>query len=89
MRDPFRETDLPFGIPDFADIRTEDYRPAFERAFADHRAEIAAIAGERSDPTFDNTIAALERSGSALRRVEAVFWNLVGTDADDDPVAGA
>ncbi|HZY12895.1 MAG TPA: peptidase M3, partial [Beijerinckiaceae bacterium] len=83
MRNPFRETDLPFGIPDFADIRTEDYRPAFERAFADHRAEIAAIAGERSDPTFDNTIAALERSGSALRRVEAVFWNLVGTDADE------
>jgi peptidyl-dipeptidase Dcp len=83
MRNPFRETDLPFGIPDFADIRTEDYRPAFERAFADHRAEIAAIAGERSDPTFDNTIAALERSRSALRRVEAVFWNLVGTDADE------
>jgi peptidyl-dipeptidase Dcp len=81
--DPFRETNLPFGIPDFANIRTEDYRPAFDRGMAGHNAEIAAIAGEPGDPTFDNTIAALERSGASLRRVEAVFWNLVGTDTDE------
>ncbi len=81
--DPFRETDLPFGIPDFANIRTEDYRPAFDRALAEHRSEIHAIAGNESEPSFDNTIAALERSGAPLRRVEAVFWNLVGTDADE------
>jgi peptidyl-dipeptidase Dcp len=81
--DPFRETDLPFGIPDFAHIRTADYRPAFDRAMAEHRTEIAAIAEAPSHPSFDNTIAALERSGAALRRVEAVFWNLVGTDADE------
>jgi peptidyl-dipeptidase Dcp len=81
--DPFRETDLPFNIPDFAHIKTQDYRPAFDRAMAEHRAEIAAIADAPSDPSFDNTIAALERSGAALRRIEAVFWNLVGTDADE------
>jgi peptidyl-dipeptidase Dcp len=81
--DPFRETDLPFGIPDFANIKTDDYRPAFDRALAEHRGDIDAIASNASDPTFDNTIAALERSGAALRRVEAVFWNLVGTDADE------
>jgi peptidyl-dipeptidase Dcp len=83
VADPFRETDLPFNIPDFAHIKTKDYRPAFDRAMAEHRAEIAAIADKASDPTFDNTIAALERSGAALRRIEAVFWNLVGTDADE------
>jgi peptidyl-dipeptidase Dcp len=81
--DPFRETNLPFNIPDFAHIKTKDYRPAFDRAMAEHRTEIAAIADAPSDPSFDNTIAALERSGAALRRVEAVFWNLVGTDADE------
>ncbi|MEA2840178.1 MAG: peptidyl-dipeptidase Dcp [Methylobacteriaceae bacterium] len=80
---PFRATELPFGIPDFANIRTEDYRPAFDRGMAEHNVEIAAIAGEPSHPTFGNTIAALERSGASLRRVEAVFWNLVGTDADE------
>jgi peptidyl-dipeptidase Dcp len=82
--DPFRETDLPFGIPDFSNIKTDDYRPAFDRALAEHRGDIDAIASHGSDPTFDNTIAALERSGAALRRIEAVFWNLVGTDADED-----
>jgi len=81
--DPFRETELPFNIPDFANIRTEHYRSAFDGAMAEHRAEIDAIAGDTSAPTFDNTIAALERSGARLRRVEAVFWNLVGTDADE------
>ncbi|MEA2833601.1 MAG: peptidyl-dipeptidase Dcp [Methylobacteriaceae bacterium] len=81
--DPFRETDLPFGIPDFANIKTADYGPAFDRALAEHRGDIDAIASNASDPTFDNTIAALERSGASLRRVEAVFWNLVGTDADE------
>jgi peptidyl-dipeptidase Dcp len=81
--DPFRETDLPFGIPDFANIKTDDYRPGFARALTEHRGEIDAIASNASDPTFDNTIAALERSGGALRRIEAVFWNLVGTDADE------
>src|SRR5436305_15302284 len=75
--DPFRETELPFNIPDFANIRTEDYRPAFDRAMAEHRTEIDAIARDVSASTFDNTIAALERSGAPLRRVEAVFWNLV------------
>src|SRR5436305_8535713 len=81
--DPFRDTDLPFKIPDFANIKTDDYRPAFDRAMAEHRAEIDAIVSGTSAPTFDNTIAALERSGAALRRVKAVFWNLVGTDADE------
>ncbi|GAC1560793.1 MAG: M3 family metallopeptidase [Beijerinckiaceae bacterium] len=80
--DPFRASDLPFGIPDFANIRTQDYPPAFERALAQHSAEIAAIAAATSAPSFTNTIVALERSGTLLRRIEAVFWNLVGTDAD-------
>jgi peptidyl-dipeptidase Dcp len=80
---PFRPTELPFGIPDFANIRTEDYRPAFDRGIEEHRAEIGEIANSPSDPSFDNTIAALERSRASLRRVEAVFWNLVGTDADE------
>src|SRR5947209_18477141 len=83
MTDPFRKTELPFNIPDFANIRTEHYRPAFARAMAEHRAEIDAIASDASALTFDNTIAALERSGARLRRVPAVFWNLVGTDAGD------
>jgi peptidyl-dipeptidase Dcp len=72
----------PFGLPPFADIKPEHYRPAFETAFAENRREIALVADNSEPPTFDNTIAALERSGRKLRNVGAVFWNLSATDAD-------
>jgi peptidyl-dipeptidase Dcp len=73
----------PFGAPPFARIRPEHFRPAFEAALAQKRAEIAAIAADPAPPTFDNTIAALERSGKALDRVEATFFNLVGSDSNE------
>jgi peptidyl-dipeptidase Dcp len=71
----------PFGLPPFAEIATDDFMPAFEAAMAEHRAEIEAIAGQPEPPDFENTIAALERSGRALARVDGVFWNLAGTDS--------
>lgn len=72
----------PFGAPSFADIRPGHFMPAFRRAFADHAAEIAAIAENPAAPDFDNTIAALERSGRLLRAVSAVFYNLVSAHSD-------
>ena len=73
----------PFGAPPFARIRPEHFRPAFDAALAQRRAEIAAIAADPAAPTFENTIEALERSGKALDRVEATFFNLVGSDSND------
>ncbi|MBY6242030.1 M3 family metallopeptidase [Methylosinus sp. Sm6] len=71
----------PFGLPAFAAIDSAHFRPAFEAAMAENRAEIERIAGDPREPDFDNTIAALERSGHALRDVGAVFWNLAATDS--------
>lgn len=76
----FRSWDGPFGLPPFAEIRTEDFAPAYERAMAEHDAEIAAIVADPAPPTFDNTVTALERAGSAMTRIGGVFWNLTGTD---------
>jgi peptidyl-dipeptidase Dcp len=73
----------PFEAPPFARIRPEHFRPAFDAALAMKRAEIAAIANDPATPTFENTIAALERSGKALDRVESVFFNLVGSDSNE------
>ncbi len=73
----------PFGVPDFGRVRPEHFMPAYERAFVEHEAEIAAIAGDAAPPSFDNTIAALENSGRLLARVDAVFYGLVGTDSND------
>ena len=70
-------------IPPFAAIKPEHFAPAFERAFADHEAEIAAIAGQSAAPDFANTIAALERAGKRLQRVEQVFGLLVGAHSNE------
>jgi peptidyl-dipeptidase Dcp len=89
MPDPIDDNPLlgpwqaPFGAPPFADIRDEHFRPAFDRAIAEHHAEILAIADSAAEPSFDNTIAALETSGFALDRVCAVFFNLAGADTND------
>jgi peptidyl-dipeptidase Dcp len=69
----------PFGLPPFGRIRPAHFGPAFEQAMAAHEAEIAAISANPEPATFPNTIEALERSGKTLRRVSAVFYNLVSS----------
>ena len=73
----------PFEAPPFAAIRPEHFRPAFDAAMSDKRAEIVAIAEQSAAPTFANTIEALERSGAVLDRVASVFFNLAGADSND------
>src|SRR4029078_5072800 len=72
----------PFETPPFAEIRPEHFLPAFERAFAAHSAEIAAITHDPSAPDFANTITALERSGKLLSKVSAVFYDLVSAHSN-------
>ena len=72
----------PFETPPFADIAPEHFIPAFEQAFADHSAEIAAITHDPSLPDFANTITALERSGKLLAKVSAVFYDLVSANSN-------
>ena len=61
-----RPWQTPFETPPFVEIEPEHFLPAFEQAFADHAAEIAAITHDPSVPDFANTITALERSGKLL-----------------------
>jgi len=82
---PFaRPSTLPYGLPDFAAIRDDHFRPALLAGMARERTEIEAIATERQPPTVANTLAALERAGALLDRVTAVFFNQ--TSADSTPV---
>lgn len=74
----------PFNAPPFADIGNEHYRPAFEAALAENKTEIAAIADNTEEPSFANTLEALERSGQALDRVSSVFFNLAGSNTSDE-----
>src|SRR6202158_5394226 len=72
----------PFETPPFVEIAPEHFLPAFEQAFADHAAEIAAITHDPSTPDFANTVTALERSGKLLSKVSAVFYDLVSAHSN-------
>ncbi|MBO5710817.1 MAG: peptidase M3, partial [Rikenellaceae bacterium] len=75
--------DTPFQTPPFHKIRIEHFKPAFEQAIAEHRAEIDAIANNQEDATFENTIVALENAGKTLGRVRYVFSCLTANVKDD------
>jgi peptidyl-dipeptidase Dcp len=72
----------PFETPPFTAIEPKHFLPAFEQAFADHSAEIAAITHDPATPDFANTITALERSGKLLSKVSAVFYDLVSAHSN-------
>jgi peptidyl-dipeptidase Dcp len=74
----------PHQTPPFSEIRPEHFLPAFEQAFVDHAAEIAAITHDPAAPDFANTITALERSGKLLDRVAAVFYDLVSAHSNPE-----
>ena len=61
------------GVPPFGRFKVSDLKPALEAAMAEQLSEIDQIAGGTAAPTFDNTIAAMERSGHALDRVVAIY----------------
>ncbi|HHW4683591.1 MAG TPA: M3 family metallopeptidase, partial [Xylella sp.] len=74
---------LPFQAPQFNKIKDSDYLPAFEESMKQHLAEIVKIAENPDAPTFENTIEALEGSGTTLSRVSQTFFGLVQADTND------
>ena len=80
-------SELDHELPDFAAISVEDLVPTFRTGVVDHSAEIAAIVANPEEPTWENTMDALEASGQLLDRVLAIIFNYSGTDASDDIVA--
>jgi peptidyl-dipeptidase Dcp len=80
----FADWKTPDGVAPFDHIKPEDFRLAYERALAEHEAEIAAIVADPAPASFDNTIAAMEGSGRALTRVQNVFHVLAGAHSNDD-----
>jgi peptidyl-dipeptidase Dcp len=84
MTNPFFEDwTAPFAAPPLDRIKPEHFAPAYDRALAEHTAEIAAIAANPVAPTFDNVVVALEKSGRLLTRVEGVFYNLTSAATNE------
>jgi len=64
----------PFGgVPPLDRVKVADFKPALEKAMAEELAEVDAIANDQAAPTFENTIAAMEKAGRRLGRVRTVY----------------
>jgi peptidyl-dipeptidase Dcp len=80
---PFaKPSTLPYQTPPLDRIKDEHFKPALEAGMAEQLKEVAAIANQRSVPTFENTIVPLERSGQLLSRVSVVFGTLTSSNTN-------
>ena len=61
------------GVPPFDKVVVADFKPALETAIQESLTEISKIADDNAAPTFENTIAALERTGKTLNRVQTIY----------------
>ena len=78
------ESTLPYGAPQFDKIKTEHYIPAFKKGIEEGKAEIDAIVANPEEPTFENTIEALEYSGETFGRVSGIFYNILEADSNEE-----
>lgn len=77
------EYETPFNVPPFDKIKDEHFKPAFEEALKRHNLEIDSITNNKEEPTFENTIVALENAGSLLNNVSTIFYNLNSANTND------
>jgi peptidyl-dipeptidase Dcp len=79
----FGEYKTPYGAPPFDQIKAEHYMPAFLEGIRQQKLEIDRIANNKSAPTFENTLVALDQSGELLRKVSLVFFSLTEAETND------
>lgn len=80
LTEPFQ---TPHATVPFHLIKTEDFEPAIKESITLHNVQITSIIDNEDEPTFENTIEALEESGELLDRITSIFGNLLNTNADE------
>ena len=78
------EFDTPFETAPFTRIKEEHYREAFDVAINLAKEEVDAIVNNKEEPTFENTIEALEFSGAKLDRISSIFFNLNSAETSEE-----
>jgi Zn-dependent oligopeptidase len=76
--------DTPFETPPFSEIKPEHFLPAMQEAISKGKEEVKVITSNSEDPTFENTVEALERSGELVNRVAEIFYNLNSAETNDE-----
>ncbi|MFA7687821.1 MAG: M3 family metallopeptidase [Moheibacter sp.] len=79
----FAAYETPYEVPPFDKIKNKHFQPAFEEGMKVHSEEIEKIANDTSEPTFENTILAMENAGELLSKVSTVFFNLSSAHTND------
>ena len=74
-----------FAVPAFDQAKNvAQYMPAFEAAIAEQKAEVKAIVNNSEEPTFENTLVALDRTGMTLDSLQGIFFNVLEADGNDE-----
>ncbi len=85
MENPFfKEWTTPYGVPPFGEIEIEHYLPAIKEGIAQREAEVNKIVENNDEPTFENTILALDKSGEILSKVTGTFYPLNSANTNDE-----
>jgi peptidyl-dipeptidase Dcp len=79
----FSEFDTPFNVPPFEKIMARHYMPAFDKGMEEGRKEIEELLKNREEPSFANTIEALDRAGELLTKVTSVFYGQANANTND------
>ncbi|HLW33499.1 MAG TPA: M3 family metallopeptidase [Aequorivita sp.] len=77
------ESTLPYGAPDFSKLNDEHYEPAMLEGIKQQKATVEEIANNQEEPTFENTVIALEKSGELLQRSRQVFGALISANTNE------
>lgn len=79
-----RESQAPFGAPEFHLYSVADFKEGFDKGIAEKRADIKKIIENSEEPTFENTIEAMEKSGRLFDKVANIFFTLNESDNSDE-----
>lgn len=79
-----KEFKTPHETAPFSEIKNEHFLPAFKEVIKTGEAEVKAVAENRAEPTFENTLEALDRAGKLLGRTAGIFFNLVSAETSDE-----
>ena len=80
----YAEYTTPFGVPPFDQIEVAHYKPAFLKGMEEHAKEVEAIVSNPEEPTFENTIVALDQCGQLLQKVMYAFGGQSSVNTNDE-----
>ncbi|MCA1741724.1 MAG: M3 family metallopeptidase, partial [Bacteroidales bacterium] len=75
--------DTPFEVPPFDEIKFEHFKPAYLKGMEEEMAEVNTIINNPEEPTFDNTIRAMQFTGELLTKVQRAMGPLSGANTND------